>query len=194
MRTFFFLALSFLAAGTLAATPVFRADICGTRKEGTVKLSPAKGKADSFESANITWGKEEERPFNLSGYGAPLKADAWVEQTFSFRAEETGKVSLMLGGQWAKNAKDREWVLLAGLTVNGQAVPNADFSQVYMDRDRQIPTHFWLHDRGRLVPGAGPAGKNAVLVNHDNRLYYALDVEAGSTYTVTLQVKPVPAQ
>ena len=57
---------------------------------------------------NITWGKDEDRKFSLTGETAPFVDDQWVKSTFTFVAESDGKVSVNLLGNWTPNAPGKK--------------------------------------------------------------------------------------
>ena len=48
----------------------------------------------------------------------------------------SGKVQIQFGGQWADAEADREWLLVAGVKVDGASVPNADFAKTMVNNEK----------------------------------------------------------
>lgn len=182
--------LALFAVSAVFAAPVFRADVTGTRKEGKVKIEPVQG---TNMKANVPgFRSEADRPYCVNAYSNTLKAGEWTDCVFSFKAADDGLVNIELGGQWAKEADGREWILIGPVTVNGEALPNSDYAQTVKDsKGKTVPGGgYWLTGKAELKADAGPDGKGAIHTNHDNRLGRSIKVEAGKTYTVSVKVMP----
>lgn len=179
-----------IAIGTLSAAPSFRVDITGLEKDAKVKIHAAKADGNTAFSQVAGWRAEADRPYCLTTSSGQLKGTEWSAQSTTFKAEESGTVTVQLCGQWAKEANDREWLLIADVKVNGKLVENGDFAKTATRGDKVVPENFVLSAKAEFMPTAGPNGKGAVKVNHDNRLSVKLAVEAGQTYTISVQAKP----
>ena len=179
--------LTALVSLTVSAA-AFRADITGLQKEGKVKLTP--GEAEGMVIGRQTWRSQEEQPYSLNAYSSALPAGEWSDCTINFTADESGTIRVKLKGQWHKDAASREWLKIGPVTVNGKAVPNADYSVTDPKNGKAMPRGFWLNKEAVLLPGGGPDGKGAVLVNHDNTLVFSQKVEAGKTYTIVVKAMP----
>lgn len=191
MKKFSGILLALFAVSAVFAAPVFRADVTGLRKEGKVGIEPVSG--EGMKATVPGFQKPENRPYSVHAFSAaPLKAGEWTECSFTFKASDGGMVTVELGGQWDKDAAKRDWILVGPVSVNGEALPNSDYSQTVKDsKGRMIPGGgYWLNGKAELVAGAGPDGKGAVRANHDNRFCRGLQVEAGKTYKVSAKVMP----
>ena len=175
-----------LASMTVSAA-IFRADISGVQKEGKVKLTP--GKADGMTIARQTWLKAEQE-YTINAYSKTLPAGEWSDCVVNFTADESGTIRVELKGQWHKDVASRQWLKIGPVTVNGKALPNSDYSVTDLKNGKSMPRGFWLNKSAALLPGEGPDGKGAVLVNHDNTLVFTLKVEAGKSYTIVAKAMP----
>ncbi len=180
------LLLTALVATTVSAA-VFRADISGLQKEGRVKLTP--GKAEGMTIARQVWLKAEQE-YTINACSETLPAGQWSDCTINFTADDSGTLRVELKGQWHRDAAAREWLKIGPVTVNGKALPNADYSVTDPKNGKSMPRGFWLNKAAGLLPGGGPDGKGAVLVNHDNTLVFSLKVEAGRSYTIVVKAMP----
>ena len=162
------LLLTALVATTVSAA-VFRADISGLQKEGRVKLTP--GKAEGMTIARQVWLKAEQE-YTINACSETLPAGQWSDCTINFTADDSGTLRVELKGQWHRDAAAREWLKIGPVTVNGKALPNADYSVTDPKNGKSMPRGFWLNKAAVLLPGGGPDGKGAVLVNHDNTLVF----------------------
>lgn len=179
--------LTALASLTVSAA-AFRADIAGLQKDGKVKLTP--GEADGMTIGRQTWRSQDEQPYTLNVYSGALPAGEWSDCTIAFTADESGTIRVEVKGQWHKDPASREWLKIGPVTVNGKPLPNADYSVTDPKNGKAMPRGFWLNKKADLLPGGGPDGKAAVLVNHDNTLVFSQKVEAGKSYTIVVKAMP----
>lgn len=191
MKFFLMLAVTVAAMTAFAASP-FRVDINGMSDKGNTKISPASVEgAIKIERQN--WLSEEKKPYGLVAY-ANKTSDQWTTYTFAFKAEEAGRVHIGFGAQWGSTADKRGWIAVTDLKVDGKLLPNGDLVKSYKSKEKVMPTGFWLSNKALYVADGGVDGKGgAALVNHDNRLSYAFNAEAGKTYVFSVQAKTVPA-
>lgn len=174
---------------TLTAAEVYRADVNGITSQGRVALEPVNGEG-LLQTSHVTWGEEKDRAFKLSTARSKENKPAdWQKYTFSFAARQSGNVLLYFGGHnTGKAPADHPWLLFSHPEVNGNPLPNSDFSRTVTDSSGKIipAGGYMLQRQAELVKA-----ENAVKVNHDSRLVYPLPVEAGKTYAVSALVKPL---
>lgn len=121
-----------------------------------------------------------------------LSSTEWKEYEFSFTPSVSGSISIAVKGQWSQKPENREWVLVNRIAVNGELVKNGDFKQFWRwkaKNNKQVPNEFILGEKAQYLQDAGKDATPAVLVNHDNPVFFGLNVEAGKTYTVKCLVK-----
>ena len=103
-------------------------------------------------------------------------------------------MNLSIGGQWGKTENDRAWMLVSKLAINGQPVTNSDMKKTTNRNGKIMPNGFWLGGKKvKYVADGGPDGAAAVAVNHDNRVYRTIKVEAGKPVTVEYMAKATEA-
>jgi len=149
---------------------------------------------------NITWGKDEDRKFSLTGETAPFVDDQWVKSTFTFVAESDGKVSVNLLGNWTPNAPgkknmDARWVYYDMVTVEGGSpLQNGDFE----DAKEGKPVG-WECARELYVTTEIKAfsGKAMVKAWHNQRCSQVIEVKKGQPVTIIINARKgefVPAK
>ena len=125
---------------------------------------------------------------------APLSADSWKTYVFQFKAEKSGQVDFQVGGGFAQKEGDRMWVYARNIMVNDVSYKdNGDFHkivEVKNQNNKRMPLHYWLGKKAQLADDVD--GKPAVLVNHDNRLSFRLNVVEGEIYDVSVEMKAAP--
>ena len=171
-----------------AADPFFRVDFNSGKDQ--IVLIPEKN--DSMNAEPMGWVKDPEaRKYTLTTWAKQkVPATEWKDYSISFLASSSGSVNVTIGAQWAKKPEDRRWLLVNELKLNNKLYKNGDFREVRKSKDgRMIPVGFWLAKDARYLPNAGDKASPAILVNHDNRLYMTLKVEAGKRYKLTFEVK-----
>ena len=137
---------------------------------------------------NITWGKDEDRKFSLTGETAPFIDDQWVKSTFTFVAESDGKVSINLMGNWTPNAAgkknmDARWVFYDMVTVEGATLQNGGFDQA------QDGKPVGWECAGLYITSGGMDGKAMVKVWHNQRCSQVIEVKKGQTVTITINAR-----
>ena len=193
MKLQLMLALSALASASLFAASIPRTDIDASKKDASVKLTPGSVEG-GFKVSNQSWGPEETRQFRLTASSAKPVGTEWTPCKLVFTPESDGMVSLSIGGQWAKETADRGWIAVSGLKVNGEAVSNSDLTKSEKKGGKDVPSGYWMSGKAAYVADGGPDGAGAVIVNHDNRLYRNIKVEAGKPVTVEYMAKAAEAQ
>lgn len=189
MKLFAALILTAAAATSLLAASMPRCDISGVSQKGNVKLTPGTIEG-GLQVGRQNWGPEETRPCRLVASTRKVVGPEWTVCKFVFTPEESGIVTLSLGGQWARNVEDRGWLMVGNLKINGTPVTNADMKKTYERNGRTMPNGFWLSGKkSEYVADGGPDGAAGVLVNHDNRLGRSIKVEAGKPVTVEYMAK-----
>jgi len=137
---------------------------------------------------NITWGKDEDRKFSLTGETAPFVDDQWVKSTFTFVAESDGKVSINLMGNWTPNAPgkknmDARWVFYDMVTVEGATLQNGGFEQA------QDGKPVGWECAGLYITSGGIDGKAMVKAWHNQRCSQTIEVKKGQTVAITINAK-----
>ena len=189
MKLFATLILSAAAATSLLAASMPRCDISGVSQKGNIKLSPGTSGGGMLVTRQ-NWGPENTRPCRLVASSKKAIGSEWTNCKFIFTPEESGVVTITIGGQWAKNVEDRGWLMVSKLTIDGTPVENADMKKTFERNGRTMPNGFWLSGKkSEYVADGGPDGAAGVLVNHDNRLVRAFKVEAGKLVTVEYMAK-----
>ena len=167
-----------------AVTPInARIDING---EGIVLKAISGPQGGSFQ--NITWGKDEDRKFSLTGETAPFVDDQWVKSTFTFVAESDGKVSINLMGNWTPNAPgkknmDARWVFYDMITVEGATLQNGGFEQA------QDGKPVGWECAGLYITSGGIDGKAMIKAWHNQRCSQVIEVKKGQTVAITINAK-----
>ena len=138
---------------------------------------------------NITWGKDEDRKFSLTGETAPFVDDQWVKSTFTFVAESDGKVTINLMGNWTPNAAgkknmDARWVFYDMVTVEGATLQNGDFEKAQDGK----PVG-WDCTAALYITSGGLNGKAMVKAWHNQRCSQVIEVKKGQTITITINAK-----
>jgi len=137
---------------------------------------------------NITWGKDEDRKFSLTGETAPFVDDQWVKSTFTFVAESDGKVSINLMGNWTPNAPgkknmDARWVFYDMVTVEGATLQNGGFEQA------QDGKPVGWECAGLYITSGGIDGKAMIKAWHNQRCSQVIEVKKGQTVAITINAK-----
>lgn len=185
------LMVSLFAAALLcadAADAVFRVDFNSGKDQ--IVLQPEKN--NEMQAEPMKWVKDPEaRKYTLTTWSnGMVPATRWKSYRISFVPSSSGSVSISVGAQWAAKPENRHWLLVNRMDLNGKLYANGDFRKTRKSRDdRTIPIGFWLAKDARYLPSSGEAGTPAVLVNHDNRLYFTLKVEAGKPYELRFKIK-----
>lgn len=193
MKLQLMLALSALASASLFAASIPRIDIDASKKDASVKLTPGSVEG-GFKVSNQSWGPEETRQFRLTASAPKPVGAEWTLCKLVFTPESDGIVTLGVGGQWAKETADRGWIAVSGFKVNGEAVDNSDLTKSEKKGGKDVPSGYWMHGKAAYVADGGPNGAGAAIVNHDNRLYRNIKVEAGKPVTVEYMAKAAEAQ
>lgn len=192
MKLFATILLTSVAAASLFAASIPRCDITGTDKSGKIELTP--GSCENGVRTIIqNWGDETTRPYRLTTAGIKPVSTEWSSCKLVFTPQKSGTVILALCGQSAKRVEDRNWLTVSRLTINGKPVSNSDLKQVFERKGQKIPTGYNVARNPVYLADGGPDGAAGMTVNHDNRLYRAIQVEAGKPVTVEFMAKAAQA-
>lgn len=193
MKLFLALVLATAAAASFAADSFARADVSAIDKDAKIKLTPMAGQ-DYCKMEKQNWGDAATRDYRFSAARGTKLSNEWTSVKFAFKAEETGRIFLQFGGQWAQSEANRGWLAISDIKVNGKLIPNGDFSKFTTEKNGKVKlANFWLGNKARHDAKGGPDGQGACIINHDNRVNMGFSVEAGKEYVVEYQVKAVPA-
>ncbi len=194
MKFFLTLALAALTSATLFGASIPRTDVVAVGQNKTNKLTPGKVEG-GMKVSNQIWGNEATKAFRLiAASPKALVGEEWIVCKFVFTPESDGEVNLSICGQSAKEAADRGWIAVSGLTVNGEAVSNSDLTKSEQKNGKAVPSGFRVSGKAAYVADGGPNGTGAVIVNHDNRLSRNIKVEGGKPVTVEYKAKAAEAQ
>ena len=193
MKSLMFAVLMMVVSSTFALDSFWRMDVWPNR-DGMIPITPIETEAS--KPRHPEWENDETKKAACLVYQdkKPLSTDAWTTCELSFKAEGTGKVSMICGGGWAKEIAQRGWVYIRNIKVNGELYKNGDFKTTWTDKknnNRKIPTNFWFNPKGKYIEDL--EGAPAVLCNHDSKLTFALDVTEGTTYVISCEMKAAPA-
>lgn len=173
------------------AETIFKIEINGNTQQGErVEISPD---GDGLRLTPQTWHKKEDQPCMLYGY-TKLSEDGKTKNiTVSFTAKDTGKIQVHFTGGWNKDPKERNYVYINDLTLNGI---NLFPAQKTDEKNGKIkynkpPKDFTCVGKGQFVSGVAGAKTISMLVNQDNRIIYKLSAEKGKKYTFQLTVQVV---
>ena len=185
--------LSAVTTASLFAASIPRCDVSGVNKTGNVKLTPGTVEG-GMKVIHQTWGDQATRQHRISATAPKAIGSEWTLCKFVFTPETSGNVNLSIGGQWGKTENDRAWMLVSKLAINGQPVTNSDMKKTTNRNGKIMPNGFWLGGKKvKYVADGGPDGAAAVAVNHDNRVYRTIKVEAGKPVTVEYMAKATEA-
>lgn len=192
MKLFATILLTSAAAASLFAASIPRCDITGTDRTGKIKLTP--GTIEGGMRTTIqNWGDTATRPYRLTAAAVKPVTNEWSSCKLVFTPEKSGTVILSICGQSAKNVEDRGWLTVSRLTINGKPVSNSDLKQVFERKGQKIPTGYNVARNPVYLADGGPDGAAGMTVNHDNRLYRPIQVEAGKPVTVEFMAKAAQA-
>lgn len=181
-------ALATAAFFMVQADSFFRTDLDGRKNH--IELMP--GSNGAVEAVNPMRDGEAQRELIYATGKTKLSSTEWKEYEFSFTPSVSGSISIAVKGQWSQKPENRGWVLVNRISVNGKLVKNGDFKQFWRwkaKNNKQVPNEFILGEKAQYLQNAGKDMTPAVLVNHDNPVFFGLNVEAGKTYTVKCLVK-----
>ena len=117
-----------------------------------------------------------------------VAADQWTKIHMSFTPSESGKVCLMLMGQYHGSADS--WIYFDNVTVEGASVKNGSFEEGPEPEGWAVPKG----DRAGIVVEESRAqdGKNFLQVCHDLCAKQILTVTKGTPVTVTAYARQLP--
>lgn len=187
-----FLCFSFCAAAcftVFSADAFLRVDVDGSAAANV--LTP--GSSETM-SASRSWGTAKEKlKFTIRARTREKLSADWQSVQFVFTPQATGALKVRLGGLWAKEEKDRAWVLIGRIEQDGSLIENGDFkAAVPAGKNRQAPAGVTLARNAKFLPGGGKDGSGALLVNCDNNAILTIPVEAGMPCTLKFEVKAAP--
>jgi len=143
-----------------------------------------------------SWAKPH--GYRLSASAGNLPTNSWRDWSFTFRAQATGDVLLILMGGSQVDPLSRMqmpvWVYIDHIRVDGAPLRNGDFEQREANgNDVAWRTHvkpgLWVRDAKLAASGAWLAK-----VASRNRLAQKLRLTAGQTVTVHAKVRGLPVQ
>ncbi len=159
----------------LLAAAEARIDLNGLKEE--ISFTGASGDGVSLHKAD--WVKPEEQ--NRRVFLQKKVTGEYQPVVFTFTPDKDGLIWISFGGNWAKEAADRPFLLVDDVTVNGEPLPNGGFEESFDGN--------WSRGKDVTVSADANSGKAAVRVNHDNQIARSLKVEAGKPYEVKFYAK-----
>ena len=170
------------------ADSFFRMDLDGRKENIELKVKCSDEIKAVFPSQN---GVADKNLVYTAGR-QKLSATDWKEYEVSFIPGQSGRVGIAVKGQWTSVPEKRGWMLINNIAINGEIVKNGDFRKFWRWKakgDKLVPNNFVLGENARYIPCGGKEDTPAVLVNHDNPLFFGIHVEAGKNYTLKCLVK-----
>ncbi|MBR0459968.1 MAG: hypothetical protein IJJ26_12080 [Victivallales bacterium] len=193
MKSTLFAVLMLAVSSVFAADTFWRIDVSPI-KDNMAPVSPVE--TEMAKPRHPEWEKDEAKKAAALIYQSKkaLPAGEWTTCEITFKAEGNGKTYVNLSGGWAKEVKDRTWVYIRNVKVNGESYKgNGDLKKVWKEKkngDRFIPSGFWMNVKAKYLEDF--EGAPAILCNYDSKLILNIDLTEGTTYVVSCEMKPAP--
>ena len=162
-----------------------------------LSLARTKGMLKAVRGCEVCeWAKP--KGYRLSARLGNLPTDSWQDWSFSFEAQSSGDVLLILmGGSQADPLTKTHlpvWVYMDAIRVEGAQLVNGDFEKRKANGDAvawgtHVKPGLWVRD-AKLAASGSWLAKVAFL----NRLAQKLTLTAGQTVTVHAKVRGLPVQ
>lgn len=196
-RSAFLFLVSVFAAGILCAqvkTPqkdrnsYLRLEINGVPDKIVLKAQAT----PHASTGNAGWYGPEKPYVLVVNMKNPL-TEKWVDHTFTFTPNRSGKIWLRIGGRWSKDSEERNWLLIDRVMLNGKLLANGDFKE-YREKSPDVyrPKNWILQNRADYYLDAGENQTPACLVNHDSPITASFTVRAGEPNTILIRAKVPP--
>jgi len=185
-----FALLCFVAmCNSWSAEAVFKIEINGS-------ISPDKRVELSTNNNGIamraqSWHKKENQACTLYGY-TKLSDGIIKPVTVSFNAQNSGIVNVYFTGGWNDDPRQREFVYIADVTLNGKTLLPKRETDKGEEKNNCVktPEGFTCIGNAKFISEAENTESIAMVVNQDNRIKYLLNVKKGNTYTFTMNLMP----